>query len=383
MGAFMAFAIEHRSLSNKIPSWVSQDVRLYLDHIEGGVTIRALARDHNVHASTILRKVRKTEGRRDDPLVDRVLIHLGKLRRNQGQAKPDPQKVPTDMTDTPPDAITLKRDAIRILRALMQPGAVLAVVPDVETAVVVRESTDGRPRQVATLARPVAEAMALQNWISCEPKGRVSRYYINQNGRMALNRFLAEQESEKAGFSEASAHFAGLDGADPDGQGVKAGKLRAISGGRGKRRTIGAEAPLQVLARRRTKSGQTYISPELVETGERLRMDFELAQITGPVASDWQGLTQIGTNAAQVARHDNIDPRQASARKRLEKALRFLGPELGEVALITCCEQNGMEHAEKELHMPARSGKYVLRIALNMLARHYESEGGDGHNLIF
>ena len=48
----------HRSFSSDLPGWVSEDVRLYLDHIEGGMTIRALAREVGVHASTVLRKVR-------------------------------------------------------------------------------------------------------------------------------------------------------------------------------------------------------------------------------------------------------------------------------------------------------------------------------------
>ncbi|HGG05322.1 MAG TPA: helix-turn-helix domain-containing protein, partial [Aliiroseovarius sp.] len=47
------------------------------------------------------------------------------------------------------------------------------------------------------------------------------------------------------------------------------------------------------------------------------------------------------------------------------------------------CQQLGMEHAEKQLTMPARSGKYVLRIALNMLARHYASLTDDSHDLIY
>ncbi|MCP5036530.1 MAG: helix-turn-helix domain-containing protein, partial [Rhodobacteraceae bacterium] len=156
----MAHAITHRPLNKELPDWVSSDVRLYLEHIEGGVTIRALARVNGVHASTILRKVRKTESRRDDPLIDKVLIHLGKLRRVQGEPQVNPKEAVPEMTDAPPDEVTLKRDATRILRALMQTGAVLAVVPDVETAVVVVEAADGRPRQVATVESRIAQAMA-------------------------------------------------------------------------------------------------------------------------------------------------------------------------------------------------------------------------------
>lgn len=369
----MATATELRSWKKRIPNWVSQDIRLYLDHIEGGVPIRALARDSGVHASTVLRKVRKTESRRDDPLVDKVLIHLGRLRRVQGKTPVNLNEVLPEMIDTPPDEITLKRDAIRILRALMQPGAVLAVMPDVRTAVVVCETPDGRPRQMASVERPVAEAMALQNWITCTPKGRVARYYINQKGRVALIKFLAEAESEKAAFNDTSVHHkgAGVSGANTKGTNV--------SGARGKHRTIGAESPLQVLARRREKTGATYLSHDLVMVGERLRMDFEVAQMDGQLIPSWQAIMQVSTAPKSPK---IMDPRQHKARVRLENAMRFLGPELGDIALITCCHQQGMEHAEKELHMPARSGKYVLRIALNMLARHFKDDGDEAHNMI-
>ncbi len=392
-GALMAQMFESSSWNRGVPGWVPDDIRLYLDHIEGGLTIRALARDAGVHASTIHRKVRKTESRRDDPLVDKVLIHLGRLRRDQGKLQSQPDKVSPIMNDISLDEITLKRDATRILHALMQPGAVLAVVPDVETAVVVRESADGRPRQIATVSSRVAEAMALQNWITCRPQGRVARYYISAAGRAALNRFLAEEESKKAGFSEAPAQFSGSS-VPAAGTGAN---LHAIPGGiqgeRKTRRAIGAEPPLQVLARRRDKMGQNYLSADLVRIGERLRLDFELAQLEQPIGQN--GGQNRGQNwAAMMQAKAVVDPRagikrqgnglrQKEARDRLQNALRFLGPELGDIALMTCCHQLGMEHAEKQLIMPARSGKYVLRIALNMLARHYAEIGGNDHEMIF
>lgn len=361
---------------------MSDDVRLYLDHIEGGLTIRALARNTGVHASTILRKVRKTESRRDDPLVDKVLIHLGRLRRDQGKLQSNSDEEPPEMSETPIDEETLKRDATRILRALMQPGAVLAVVPDVETAVVVRESADGRPRQVATVARRIAEAMALQNWITCGPQGRVARYYISAAGRSILNRFLAESESQKAGFSEAAMPFTGAK--KPNGGGKDS--LRVLTGGRASNRTnrraLGAEPPLQVLARRRNKSGQFYLSAGLVKIGERLRMDFELTQMQGKTGPSWDAIMTGGVSGSKSG-GQGPDLRQMQASERLQAALRYLGPELGDVALITCCHQQGMEYAEKELSMPARSGKYVLRIALNMLARHYGEQSDEDHDLIY
>ncbi len=354
-----------------MPGWVPDDVRLYLDHVEGGQTIRALARSSGVHASTVLRKVRKTESRRDDPLVDKVLIHLGRLVRVRGdghgalQELPDPMTDP--MNDLPIDEQTLTRDATRILRALMRKGAVLAVVPEVETAVVVEETEDGRPHQTATVSRKVAEAMALQQWIACTPGGRVARYYITAKGRGALNRLLAEAESARAaGADEAPAGF---------------GRAGVVELGRGKkRRAAGADTPLNVLARRRDKAGRPYLSPELVRAGERLRMDFEIVMLEGLPGSNWNAIMAAG---GQSGPGRAPDQRHIDARRRLQAAMKFLGPELGEIALLTCCHEKGMESTEKELGMPARSGKYVLRIALNMLARHYQGQAGSDPDMIY
>ncbi len=62
-------------------------------------------------------------------------------------------------------------------------------------------------------------------------------------------------------------------------------------------------------------------------------------------------------------------------------ALRELGPGLGDVALRCCCYLEGLERAEKRMGWSARSGKIVLRIALQRLKRHYE-ELGDAGGLI-
>jgi len=361
--------------SRDMPDWVSDDIRLYLDHVEGGQSIRALARQAGVHASTILRRVRKTESRRDDPLVDTVLVHLGGLvQEPNGQGGTAQETLPMT-TNLPLDEKTLHRDASRVLRALMQPGAVLAVVPDVETAVVVVESDDGRPRQTATLSRRVAEAIALQGWIEKGGDGRVARYYISAAGRRKLRALLAEAESANAAAMGAEQALASASGAP------KSADLYMIRTARQKRRPAGADSPLQVLARRRDKTGAAYLTLDLVRAGEQLRTDFELTQIGAPTGNSWAAI--IGGRVDGDGQADDQGRRRMDATKRLRRALEFLGPELGEMALLTCCQQHGMEFAEKELHMPARAGKYVLRIALNMLVRHYRQTATADNDLIY
>ena len=51
---------------------------------------------------------------------------------------------------------------------------------------------------------------------------------------------------------------------------------------------------------------------------------------------------------------------------------RIWAPGLGDVALRCCCRLEGLEAVEQTMGWSARSGKIVLRIALQRLARHYD-----------
>jgi len=69
-------------------------------------------------------------------------------------------------------------------------------------------------------------------------------------------------------------------------------------------------------------------------------------------------------------------PAAQAARDRLCDAIRFLGDGLGDIALRCCCLLEGLEISEKELGWSARSGKIVLRIALERLDQHYADTQG-------
>jgi hypothetical protein len=70
------------------------------------------------------------------------------------------------------------------------------------------------------------------------------------------------------------------------------------------------------------------------------------------------------------------------ARDRVALALRDLGPGLGDMVLRCCCFLEGLEAAEQRLGWSARSGKIVLRIALQRLKRHYDETYGGASPLI-
>ncbi|MCB1366035.1 MAG: helix-turn-helix domain-containing protein, partial [Rhodobacteraceae bacterium] len=68
----------------------------------------------------------------------------------------------------------------------------------------------------------------------------------------------------------------------------------------------------------------------------------------------------------------------AAARDRVARALADLGPGLSDVALRCCCHLEGLEQAERRMGWSARSGKIVLRIALQRLRRHYDETHAAG-----
>ena len=54
----------------------ARDAAFYLAHTENGESLRALAEATGTHPSTVMRRVRRVESRRDDPLVDSMLADL-------------------------------------------------------------------------------------------------------------------------------------------------------------------------------------------------------------------------------------------------------------------------------------------------------------------
>ncbi len=274
--------------------------------------------------------------------------------------------------DQPLDDEILEREARRVLRQLGESGAVLAVAAAMDKAVVVREGPDGESLRTAVVDRPVAQALALKEWITCRQPGKVARYVITQAGRMALSRMQAAAENAASaaaqGLAEAPADFRGKDA-------VGAGMTRAAQRKR-QARFSQADSPLAALARRREKDGSFFLSSDLVIAGERLREDFELAQMGPRTTQNWDHFLTGPSDGIQGP-GDTLGGSSA-ARDRVAGALRELGPGLGDVALRCCCYLEGLEQSEKKLGWAARSGKIVLRIALQRLKRYYEGLGPGG-----
>jgi hypothetical protein len=216
----------------------------------------------------------------------------------------------------------------------------------------------------------VAQAFVLQDWISLRKAGRVASYELSAPGKAALKR-LMEAESQArmvGGLAEAPMAFADQH---------RIWGERVVMGEEGPRRVRHnlAESPVTVLGRRREKDGRPFLEPSLVEAAERLREDFEVAQMGPRVAQNWERFL-TGGDRGSFHGEGGLAQGPKAARDRVASALRDLGPGLGDVALRVCCFLEGIETAEQRMGWAARSGKIVLRIALQRLRRHYDETYG-------
>jgi hypothetical protein len=345
------------------PNWVPDHVKSYILHAKEGKSIRTVARQESCHASTVLRHVRQVEAAREEPLTDEAVNWLiskcgpigSQMETDKiGNSLPAPPSDDADMAE-------ITRVLPIALRRLAQPKAVLAIAAGMDRAVIVRDREDGEAHRLGVIERPVALALALNGWITCDAPARISRYRVTQAGRAALNSLIAREENRAGGFSEAPGLFD-----------MQARRKRAQT-----RKSPQADTPVSALARRRDSRGEAFLDAALVRAAERIQDDFELAQMEPRMTANWDDFLTAGISGPGHV-PDPALRGSAAARERVSAALRVLGPGLADVVLECCCRLQGLEAAEKKLGWSARSGKIVLRIALQRLTAYYDGlqDGG-------
>ena len=103
-----------------------------------------------------------------------------------------------------------------------------------------------------------------------------------------------------------------------------------------------------------------------VHAGERLRADWETAQLAPAMTMRWDPVRVQGGE-----RGLNPTERQLAAKARFDAAVAAAGPGLADVLWRVVCAGEGLPDAERALAWPARSGKLVLGLALDRLAAYY------------
>ena len=149
---------------------------------------------------------------------------------------------------------------------------------------------------------------------------------------------------------------------DPADVAVTPGRAPASRTRRGRTVTVNrAESPLSWLAAR------GLVDPRQVEAGERLRRDYEMAQLGPRVTMQWDSVRVDGGGG------DGADPSLAhlAAKRRFDAAITAIGPGLSDIAWRVICAGEAIPAAERALGWPGRAGRLVLGLALDRLADHY------------
>lgn len=139
---------------------------------------------------------------------------------------------------------------------------------------------------------------------------------------------------------------------------------RRIPGATERTRTVTvnlAESPLSWLHAR------GHLDDRLFDAGERLRADYERAQLAPSITMRWDPVRVKTTGDAGLTPGE----KQIAAKDRFDGALAAAGKGLDDVLWRVVCAGETLPVAERALAWPARSGKLVLRLALDRVADFY------------
>ncbi len=130
----------------------------------------------------------------------------------------------------------------------------------------------------------------------------------------------------------------------------------------GRRVTVNlAESPLSWLHAR------GHLSNRQFDAGERLRGDWERAQLSPSITMRWDVVRVKSTGDPGLT----MTERQIAAKVRFDGAIAAAGAGLADVLWRVVCAGESLPAAEKAMAWPVRSGKLVLGLALDRVADFY------------
>lgn len=139
-----------------------------------------------------------------------------------------------------------------------------------------------------------------------------------------------------------------------------------------------AESPLAILYRRKKADGETFISDNEFQAGERLRADFTRGSLMPSMTMRWD-MGMVGGGQGGPGGMAELNDIALASRMRVERALEAVGPELSGVLIDVCCFLKGLEQVERERRWPVRSAKMMLKVGLSILHRHYDPPHEDNN----
>lgn len=126
-----------------------------------------------------------------------------------------------------------------------------------------------------------------------------------------------------------------------------------------------AESPLAWLHAR------GHLPARLFDAGERLRSDYERAGLPPSITMCWDAVRIRGGPGGGLSPTE----KQVAAKARFDGAMAAAGRGLADVLWRVACACESLPDAERALEWPTRSGKLVLRLALERVADFYRLPG--------
>ena len=126
-----------------------------------------------------------------------------------------------------------------------------------------------------------------------------------------------------------------------------------------------AESPLGWLLARGHVTRRQY------DAGERLRRDWERAQLAPHVTMLWDS-APVARGRGGSGSGTDLSNAQIDAKRRFHGAIESAGPGLADILWRIVCAGEGMRDAETALGWPARAGQVVLTLALDRVAAYYK-----------
>ena len=178
-----------------------------------GKPMREIARATGVHASTVMRHVRKIENNAEDPNIQ-ALIRAA-------------EAAPMDMGHSVGAEIARAKKSLRVT------GAVLVVSKGMKRAVVLHPTENGEFEQATVISDAAVHMMVLQSTVRPIAHGRITKYVLSEEADGTLP-------------IEASA------------------PVRLV------------DSPMENLARRKDNEGRPFLERDLIKAGLRLHEEFRL-----------------------------------------------------------------------------------------------------------
>ena len=158
--------------------------------------------------------------------------------------------------------------------------------------------------------------------------------------------------------------------------GIGRGRLLEERSLDGENRAPGSRRPVRSVAVNAAESplgwlrARGYVTERQYDAGERLRADWERAQLGPSVTMAWDAAPVARGRGGRAPGHALTDS-QLDCKARFDAAVAAAGPGLTDILWRIVCAGEGMRQAETALGWPARAGRLVLTLALDRVADFY------------